>query len=106
LEDGLEYALGGNPLIPSLLPQPQITIQTLNVGAVPDEYLTVSFRRIFDPGDVTYEVQFTDDLATWTANGVLFSSVIHGDGTVTELWRSAAPVAVAKHFARLKVLFK
>jgi hypothetical protein len=104
--NGLEYALSGDPLVPSVQLQPQITIQTLNVSGVPDEYLTVTFRRPYDPGDVTYEVQFTDDLVAWTANGILFSTTIHGDGTVTEIWRSAAPASVAKHFARLKVVFK
>jgi hypothetical protein len=106
LKDGLEYALSGNPLAPSVDPLPQITIQTLNVGGVPNPYLTVAFRRLFDPADVTYEVQFTDDLGAWAANGVFVSSTLNGDGTVTELWRSAGPASVAKHFARLKVLFK
>jgi hypothetical protein len=104
--DGLEYALAGNPLSPSVLPQPQIAIQTLTVGGLAEKYLTVTFRRPFDPADVSYEVQFTDDLTTWTANGVLVGTTMHGDGSCTEVWRSAVPATVSKHFARLKTTFK
>jgi hypothetical protein len=106
LSNGLEYALAGNPLVSSVLPRPQIAIQTLTVGGVPDKYLTVNFRRPFDPADVTYEVQFSDDLATWTANGFLVGTIVHGDGTATEVWRAAGPASVPRCFVRLKVHFK
>ena len=106
LNNGLEYALGGDPLVPSVLPQPQVAIQTFDLGAGPVRYLTVTFRRLFDPADVSYDVQFTGDLATWSANGTLASSTVHGDGTVTEVWRAADPVGNAKQFARLKTVFK
>jgi hypothetical protein len=106
LGDGLEYALGGNPLVPSVLPQPQVAIQLLDTGAGPNKYLTLTFRRLFDPGDISYEVQFTDDFADWTANGALIESTIHGDGTVTEVWRSATPIGDGRRFVRVKTAFK
>lgn len=106
LGNGLEYALGGNPLVPSASSQPQVGVQQFNVNGAPGEYLTVTFRRRFDPGDVVYEVQFTGDFATWTANGVFVSSTINGDGTATEVWRSAASVTAGRQFARVKTLFK
>jgi hypothetical protein len=106
LSDGLEYALGGNPLMPSVLPQPQVAIQTLTVGGVPGQYLTLTYRRPFDPGDVTYEAQFTGDLANWNAGGVFVGTTPNLDGTSTEVWRSTAPATVNQQFGRLKVMFR
>lgn len=102
----LEYALGGDPLVPSTLLQPQIAIQTLTVGGIGDKYLTISFRRPFDPADMTYSGQFTENISSWTTNGVLVGTTIHGDGTATEVWRSNVPASVGTQFARVKVVFK
>ncbi|HET6409664.1 MAG TPA: lamin tail domain-containing protein, partial [Chthoniobacteraceae bacterium] len=106
LNNGLEYALSGDPLSPSVAPQPQVAIQTLAVGGVSDKYLTLTFRRPFDPADVTYEVQFSDDFTAWIASGALVGSLMNPDGTATEVWRSATPASGAKRFARLKTVFK
>ena len=70
----------------------------------PATYLTLSFRRQIDADDLIWHVLFSADLASWTEDGVLVSSTPNGDGTATELWRSAAPVAAdAKGFARVRV---
>jgi hypothetical protein len=104
--DGLEYALAGNPLIPSVLPQPTVAIQQLLVAGVEDKYLTMTFRRLFDPGDVIYEIQYSDDLVNWSSNGVVVGDSLPSNGTCLEIWRSPAPVSATKFFARLKTTFK
>lgn len=103
LTDGMEYALNSDPHAFSSTSAPIVKIETLNVGGSPNSYLTLTFRRLFDPADVTYTVQFATALASWSANGVLNSSTNHGDDTVTEVWRSNAPVSTPEHFARLQI---
>jgi hypothetical protein len=76
----------------------------VTVNGVPDRYFTLSFRRQPDADDLSYHVQFSLNLSAWTEDGVLIGSAPNGDGTVTETWRSAAPVAANAHiFARLSV---
>jgi hypothetical protein len=106
--DGLtnlfEYGFGAHPTQPSMNALPITARQTLTVDGVPETYLTIAFRRQIDADDLVYRVQFSGDLAAWTEDGVLVTSTPNGDGTATELWRTAAPVAAnVKAFARVRV---
>jgi hypothetical protein len=101
----LEYGVGSSPLQNSLPPAAAVT--NLVVESVSSPYLTLSFRRQIGATDLVYAVEFSTDLINpsgWAATGVLVSSTLNGDGTVTELWRSAQPITSGtKLFVRLKV---
>ena len=74
------------------------------VGAPAAPYLVLSITRSTEPGDLTLAPEFSSDLQTWTPGGVLVESVPNPDGTVTERWRSDAPLASqARTFARLRI---
>ncbi len=63
--DGLvaivEYALGSDPMIPSpsARPTPGVT------GIGDDQFLTISYDKNPDATDITIQLQFSTDLATW-----------------------------------------
>jgi hypothetical protein len=106
--DGLtnlfEYAFAAHPTQPSADAFPVTARQTLTVNGVPALYLTIAFRHQPDADDLTYHVQFSADLTTWTEDGVLVSSTPNPDGTTLDLWRTATPItATAKAFARVQV---
>ena len=104
LKNALEYAFGTHPWQASQSALPAVARQTITVAGIPGTYLTLAFRRQLDADDLSFHVLFSPNLASWTEDGVLVSSTPNGDGTATELWRSAAPVAAdAKGFARVRV---
>ena len=91
----LEYGLVGNPNGSSQSPLPTST--TVN------DYLTLTFRRLQDPADISYSVEFTDSFGTpFTAGGTMTGSADNGDGTLTQTWRAPAPGA--QYFGRVKVV--
>ena len=51
-------------------------------------YLTISFNRLSDPADITYHIEYSPDMVTWTEDGVLVSSVSNGTGVLAQTWRS------------------
>ncbi len=105
VKDGVEYALFGNPNQPGTGILPAIARQTISVSGALAEYLTISFTKRTDVGDLLYQPQYSTDLANWFANCVLVNSVVNGDGTVTETWRAPTPVSGGiKQFVRLRVL--
>ncbi len=105
LSNLLVYALGGNPTVnnPGLLPRQ--AIQPLSVNGVTGNYLTLVFRHQGDSQDITYHVEFSPNLAAWSENGTLVSSVSNGDGTYTQTWRAATPNdgTTPVQFARLRI---
>ncbi len=106
-KDGLpnlvEYALGGNPNTASASRLPASQVQPLLVNTATDNYLTLSFLRSNTAENLTQHVEFSNDLTTWTETGVRITFRDNGDGTRTEVWRSAAPVnGTAPAFARLR----
>ncbi len=91
----LEYGLAGNPATSSRSPLP--------LNGLASDYLTLTFRRLQDPADITYTVEFATSLASpFAADGTLLSSVNNGDGTLTQVWRAPAPGA--QYFGRVKVV--
>ena len=92
----LEYALAGNPLVPSAAPRPQLSL----TGGI----LSLSFHRIADPA-LCYEVLKATDLTTapqlwsviWTSTGT-----DNVDGQVVVPYSQAPPLA-SRCFLRLRV---
>ena len=74
------------------------------VSSSPGGVLTLTFPRLYDPSDISYVVEFTDNLAAtpFAANGTLVSSVNNGNGTLTQTWQ--APAAGPQFFGRVRVV--
>lgn len=105
LENFLEYALASNPLVDSMEDLPTAANELVVVGGGSDYYLTFTFRRPLAAKELTYAIEISSDLATWVDDAaVLVGSTAHGDGTVTETWRSPLPINGAPVlFMRLRV---
>jgi hypothetical protein len=101
----VEYALAGDPKQPSPEIVPVGSVQVLAPdGGIPEPYLTLSFRRPLDADDIVWSVEFSSDLSGWAPKSELVSSTLHGDGTVTETWRSVGPMSAAgRTFVRLSI---
>jgi|GEM_PF-2929893 len=96
----IEYALAGDPLSSSTGRTPTAAFAEIS-GA---SYATLRFTRRTHAQDLTFAVQFSTELMTWDLPGVLVSSTGNGDGTTTEVWRSADPVRTrSRRFARVLV---
>lgn len=105
LDNLLEYALGSHPLTHNLQPHhgtASVETDPSNLGSA--RYLVFTFTRANDRGDLAYQVEFSSDLQSWSANGVWLESIDNGDGTTTERWRAAESSNVhSSLFARLKI---
>src|SRR4029453_15123940 len=100
----LVCARGSNPNANNPGALPQVAIQPLVVGGSSVDFLTISLRRQLGAEDITYHIEFSNDLIFWSENRGQLSSTLNGDGTVTELWRAASPVAAdLKSFVRLRI---
>jgi hypothetical protein len=99
-----EYAMGGNPAADSSSAlQPVAQYQSVTVGDATSIYITLAFRRANAADHVTQSVEFSTDLTTWPEAGVQLSSFDNGDGTRTEVWRSATPYESGRRvFGRVK----
>ena len=106
LNNLLEYALGSNPLQPSLEDSPTASTGTLVVDGISGNYLSLSFNRPPGASDLQYVVEFSSDLDGWDGEGAVYHSRIsNGDGTVHETWRAKGAVASQERwFMRLRVI--
>ena len=98
----LEYALGLEPKTPNPTGAPSGTVQ--NISGT--KYLTLTYRRLLAPGELTYTPQSGAPIATWTGVPVLVGAPSgNGDGTETVTYRDSVPVtpAVPQRFIRLQV---
>ena len=104
----LEYAfgstLGDGGSSPEALPAVGSTT-LLDEFNLPQEYLTLSYRRNLAADDIDFEVQIGSDLKSWSTLGVtLLSSTLNGDGTETTTWRSTTPITdQTREFIRVRV---
>jgi hypothetical protein len=105
--DGIEYSLGTGPTNPAS--KPSITLSKTNevVNGSLGTYLRMAFRRslLQDQGALVPEL--TLNLAAWMSGPAAFTRIAqtdHGDGTVTEIWRSTSPIPGEKAFGRLRLV--
>jgi hypothetical protein len=102
----LEFLYGSRPDLASDAPVPSAAIQSIEVGGVVDDYLTLTFRQNLD-ADASVTVEVSLDLVTWSSDPALFdsvSAVYNGDGTATVTVRLADPVGSVQEriFLRLR----
>ncbi len=99
-DNRLEYALFGDPYKSSTLRAPTAEFSVISGQT----YATLTFTRRSEAGDTAFAVQFSGELMTWNIPGVIVSSTDNGDGSRTEVWRSADPVSArARLFGRVVV---
>ena len=96
----LEYILGTNPAAPTV-PAMNAAITPLTVNGILGTYFTFTFTHAPATDDVTWRVEMSTDLDLWLTDTQRVSMVVNVGGSVTEVWRSAAPVSGVKHFARI-----
>jgi len=101
----LEFFLFSDPLSYSAAVLPDGVVEPFEVSTATDDYLSIKFRRRVDTAGMTYLVRCSNDLEGWGDAAVLHSTAIHGDGSLTEVWRSAQPVSMNdQYFINLQVL--
>ncbi|MBP7949866.1 MAG: lamin tail domain-containing protein [Verrucomicrobiales bacterium] len=102
-DNRLEYALMGNPAESSTQRAPVAEFSEVS-GLGSDIYALLTFVRREEAPDATFTVQFSTELMTWNIPATLVSSTANGDGTLTEVWRSNAPVSTQNRlFGRVQV---
>jgi hypothetical protein len=93
--DGLsnlaEYAIGSDPSVNSVPVSPTGQFQTFTVNNATSNYATLTLRRSNAADNLTQNVEFSTDLATWPIPAVQVAAIDNGDGTRTEVWRSTTP---------------
>lgn len=113
----IEYAYGFNPLVQNALGSDQFST-TLAPGASGSTDLTITFRRDSSATDLTYRLQVSADLISWTTvaqstggamavgqNGgvVLSDTVLSGTARVVTALKNLASGANSMQFVRLQV---
>jgi hypothetical protein len=113
----IEYAYGFNPLVQNALGSDQFST-TLAPGASGSTDLTITFRRDSSATDLTYRLQVSSDLISWTTvaqsadgsmavgqNGgvVLSDTVFSGTARVVTALKNLASGANSMQFVRLQV---
>jgi autotransporter-associated beta strand protein len=89
----MEYATAMNPTLNDTVP-----VSGTKVGSV----LEFVYRKNKAATDVTYIVEWSDDLVTWSTVGV--TSSLFTDGTTTQQIKALVPAGVGRRFVRLKVV--
>ncbi|MBC8041477.1 MAG: hypothetical protein H7Y06_13105 [Opitutaceae bacterium] len=96
----LEYALGTEPKSPD-------TSTRLPTPAIDNDRLTLTYTRPTTNTDLTYTLEWSDNLSTWHTGPEfteLISSTDNGNGTITVFTRALAPLSTApRQFLRLRV---
>ncbi|MGC3956975.1 MAG: lamin tail domain-containing protein [Verrucomicrobiota bacterium] len=103
-----EYIFGSSPVSANSRPTPVVgKLEWLQVNAQTNAYFVFTATHSAECGDVNFLAEFSSDLVSWSASGVLRSSTTNGNGTMTQYWRSAQPVDnSSKLFCRLRAQLK
>ncbi len=101
--NGLEYALGTNPVVAASTGQLITGVATLDpAGTGAQTFLTLAYDRPADRVDSSLSAEFSSDLVFYQP-GVLMSSEPVAGGMTRDTWRSAEPVeAGTRQFGRLR----
>jgi len=101
----LEYAMGGNPNSPSLLPTGEI--MSLDVAGMTADYLVIAIIRKIGTTEVVLTAQTSTAISAWDDNPVLLTTTPNGDGTETLRFRSATPFSEnPRQFIRAKAVLR
>ena len=104
IENAIELALVGDPLVASLEVLPGATLTNYSSGVpVPGDYLTITFQRRRDLGGLTALAQFSSDLLDWSDSGVALTVIDQGDGTEIVTYRDTQTATSLKRFLRVQV---
>ena len=108
--DGLsnywEFLFGSRPDLPSDSPEFGLTVQSIDVDGVVNDYLFLTFRKNLS-ANASLTVEVSSDLITWSPDPATIkpvSKVDNGDGTATVTFRFADPVGQgqSRSFIRLR----
>jgi hypothetical protein len=105
----IEYAAGSVATSGNQSNLPAIGSAEYNVNNTTDTYLTFTFTRSLNAGNVEMTPQVSSNLSTWQDGSVAMTYVgahNNGDGTESVVWRSTQPVNLltGRLFARLMVV--
>ena len=87
----LEYAFGTNDSDSKSRVLPSIRLNDLNINNESAQYLVFEFQKNTNAGGISYQIQVSGDLNTWSeASGefTILSSQDNGDGTESVIYRS------------------
>ena len=101
-----EFLFGSRPDLASEAPAFGITVRSIDVDGVVDDYLFLTFRKNLGV-DVPLTVEVSSDLITWSSDSAMIEPVSkadNGDGTATVTFRFADPVGQGqnRNFVRLR----
>ena len=87
---------------------PYAFIDGFMVDGINKEFLTVRFQKNLEASEISYLLQSSTDLRTWSSDQsefVFVESLDQKDGTTLETYRSASPVTPgAFQFARILIV--
>ncbi len=106
--DFFEYATGTNAGLPGSFAAPATSVASYIVGGIPQNFLTLQYRRNLAADGVNFVVKLSTDLVTWASDASAITyvgTVKNGDGTATVTCRSTEPADAAhpRMFLRLSV---
>ena len=97
----MEYALGSLPNISGSLPAPLQPRLEDHGGEV---YLTITYTRSVNAGEVQFSAETSDDLETWISGGVpITPEIINPDGSIIGKFRHPISIGSEPQYLRLKV---
>jgi hypothetical protein len=78
------------------------SVTGLPIAGTSTGHLTLTYRRVKSASDITYAVQVTGDLSTWTNSGVT-EQILADDGTYQTVKATDPLSASGQRFIRLNV---
>jgi hypothetical protein len=101
-----EFLFGSRPDLASDAPAFGITVRSIDIDGVVDDYLFLTFLENLQ-ADVSLSVEVSSDLITWSPDSAMIQPVSktnNGDGTATVIFRFADPVDQGQswNFVRLR----
>jgi hypothetical protein len=96
----LEYALGSSDTVANDTQRPSAMIETFDIGAGPQPFLTITTRVAPAADDAALDAQFGTNLTVW-GPAFFLGETING-GVITRKWRSPVPAGPTPQYLRLK----
>ena len=100
----LEYALLTDPRSSQSSPTTTTATESLEINGTTAVYPTLSFLRRTDTTSLTYSVEFSSSLTSWTPNGTFIRSTPVRPGVTRDTWRAPEPLATHPNgFGRVRI---